>query len=121
MQKDMAQCFSCRKHVHKACDSEADISLILTRQKGDSTYEYMCTPCRANGGGPKIQGLSIYRDENSSGGLTPDSGNTMLSDQDSMDTTEDSAVVVSTSSSSSTTTVKHTSFSGLSASQTRCV
>lgn len=103
MQKEMAQCTLCRKHVHKGCDADADVIAIATRHKADPTYEYHCTACRTS---PRTAGVPFIRaSEDSSEGGTQDS--CALSDQDSMDTSEDSTTPSSGVSS------RRTTFSGL--------
>ena len=92
MQKEMASCKSCMKHVHKMCDPDADIALINSKTRTDPAYEYNCEYCRTHGGPvttSKFGGsLSNQSREDSSEGFTHDSS--LHSDQDSLDTNDDS-------------------------------
>ena len=53
MQRSMAQCSSCKRHIHNTCDPEADIDKIQRMYHADKNFEYICIVCKGNSH-PKI-------------------------------------------------------------------
>ncbi|RXG69464.1 Histone-lysine N-methyltransferase 2C [Armadillidium vulgare] len=47
MQKGMAQCSLCKRHVHNHCDEEADLNVIHAKWVSDHSYEFICCVCRS--------------------------------------------------------------------------
>ncbi|CAB3379589.1 Hypothetical predicted protein [Cloeon dipterum] len=44
--KEMVQCTSCRKYVHGACDSDAELATYQAKKAAAPDYAYVCTVCK---------------------------------------------------------------------------